>query len=378
MISAKSPALAFSADPPPKTVLSNDSKELITRQQPPTSSTVAYKPLSLAVDSPFGMGTATVPVACWYLINKDNVPKYDEELIVSSSSPPALTYPHRISVKKIGQLLANWDWIPDLAARDFQLQPSSAVVVDGQALSLPTRGPVVFLAHGYLGSRFDLSHLAEALAAEGFICFSPEYPESLAASYNRMEGLDRSEITNQLLEAVEKNWNVHATSYGIVGHSLGCGTAIRTGDESWARVCIAGFPGGAAAQIPGSVLFVSSMNDGAVSLSRFGGKSAIPPDYVQLDEKELFVSTTAEPKELPSRAALIFDRPDAPNHISFLAEGVNDAMIDLLSPLLPVAQALSIPVLDFDRYQVSRDSQVTAEVMRPLVTRYLKQHMRMA
>jgi hypothetical protein len=185
-------------------------------------------------------------------------------------------------------------------------------------------------------------------------------------------------ITNQILKAVEKNWNVQATSYGIVGHSLGCGTAIRTGDESWTRVCIAGFPGGAAAQIPGSVLFVSSMNDGAVSLSRFGGKSAIPPDYVQLDEKELFVSATAAQKELPSRAALIFDRPDAPNHISFLAEGVNDAMIDLLSPLLPVAQALSIPVLDFDRYQVSRDSQVTAEVMRPLITRYLKQHMRMA
>ena len=91
---------------------------------------------------------------------------------------------------------------------------------------------------------------------------------------------------------------------------------------------------------------------------------------MQLNEQALM-------EQLPNRAALIFDRADAPNHISFLAEGVNDAMVDFLSPLLPVAQALSIPVLDFDRYQASRDSIATAEVVRPLVTRYLKQHMKM-
>jgi hypothetical protein len=116
------------------------------------------------------------------------------------------------------------------------------------------------------------------------------------------------------------------------------------------------------------------MNDGVVSLRARGGLAAIPSDYVQLNEQALM-------EQLPNRAALIFDRPDSPNlfnHISFLAEGVNDAMVSFLSPLLPVAQALSIPVLDFDRYQSSRDSVATAEVVRPLVTRYLKQHMKMA
>ncbi len=34
-----------------------------------------------------------------------------------------------------------------------------------------------------------------------------------------------------------------------------------------------------------------------------------------------------------------------------------------LSPLLPVA--LNIPVLDFDEYQTSRDSEATAEVVIP-------------
>ena len=42
---------------------------------------------------------------------------------------------------------------------------------------------VVFLAHGFLGSRTDLSYLAEELAAQGFVCVAAEYPESLEASY---------------------------------------------------------------------------------------------------------------------------------------------------------------------------------------------------
>jgi hypothetical protein len=201
---------------------------------------------------------------------------------------------------------------------------------------------------------------------------SAEYPESLASSYPRVDGLDRSRITTAMLDKLTNEWGVQATSWGIVGHSLGTGTAMTTGDASWTRVCIAGFPRTRdGASIPGSVLFLTSMNDGAVSLSRFGGKSAIPADYEQLEEATLGSLTT-----LPRRAALVFDRPDAPNHISFLADGVNTAMIDLLSPLLPVAQFMSIPVLDFDKYKVSRDSDATAQVVIPLVTNYLKEHMK--
>jgi len=233
--------------------------------------------------------------------------------------------------------------------------------------------PVVLLAHGYVGSRFDLSHIAEALAAEGFVCFSPEYPESLAASYDaRHPGLDRTVITQQLVTTLTTDWTVKATSYGIVGHSLGCGTAIRTGDDNWCRVCISGNP---SVQVPGKVLHITSMNDGVVRLRARGinnNNNSIPPDYVRLEE-----STLAQQMAhgLPPRAVMIFDRPDGPNHISFLAEGVDDAMVDFLSPLLPLAQALSIPVLDFDRYQVSRDSVATAKVVRPLVTSFLKQNM---
>lgn len=109
----------------------------------PTS--VAYRSMQVDVT-----GTR-VPVAMWFPINSD-------------TQQPTTTYQHNISVKRIGQLLAGWDFIPDFASKQFAL-PSTAV--DGTNIAPPTKSPVVLLAHGYLGSRFDLSHLAEALAREG-------------------------------------------------------------------------------------------------------------------------------------------------------------------------------------------------------------------
>lgn len=205
----------------------------------------------------------------------------------------------------------------------------------------------------------------------GFICVSPEYPESLAASYDRVEGLDRSAITAKTLTDIKSAWNIQPSAFGIVGHSLGCGTAVSTGDDTWARVCVAGFTRKFdGTPVQGNALFVSSMNDGTVSFSRLGGKDAIPADVVQLEESDLPTLS-----KIPPRSTVVFDRPDAPNHISFLCDGVNEAMIDLLSPLLPVAEAMNIPVLDFDKYKVSRDSDATARIVVPLVCKYLKQQM---
>jgi len=52
-------------------------------------------------------------------------------------------------------------------------------------------------------------------------------------------------------------------------------------------------------------------------------------------------------------------------------------MVDFLSPLLPVARALSIPLLDFDKYAISKDSRACNDVVVPLVVEYLKQKMKM-
>jgi len=321
---------------------------------------VAYKGLSLPMDD-FGV---TIPVACWFPKKGDTT-----TTTTTTTSKPA-SYQYRISVRRIGQLLADWQFIPGLVARKFSLDPTSSSVADGSNEDIPQSGPVIILAHGFLGSNFDLSHLAESLAAEGFTCFAAEYPESLVASYDRFEGLDRDVINMELLKYLKKDLKLQSTKFGIIGHSLGCFTVLKTGDESWARVCIAGSPRRRdGTSIPGNILFISSMGDGLIA--RFGGAEAYPKDIALLDEGEVLTST----ERLPSRAAIIYDRPNAPNHISFLTESVNEAMIEFLSPLLPVAKAFNIPVLDFDRYQVSRDSKQTAEIVHPLIVRYMKQQL---
>lgn len=345
----------------PGTSEKNDSRNSQTHAIP--QSTVAYRCLSLDMGAAFG--DANVPVSCWY-------PAEVKVTANGTENPPikSVTYSHRISVHRIAKMLAGWEWVPEMISRSISLQPG-ITCLDGENMPLPASGPLVVLAHGFLGSRFDLSHLAEALAGAGFICFSPEYPESMAASYQQQEGLDRTAITNRLMHAIKNDFNLHATSYGIIGHSLGSRTAIETGDETWTRICIAGFE--QKERTAGNIFFIFSMNDGAVPPSRDDdGKPVIPPDCTPLDEDSLDSLAL-----LHSRVALVFDRSDAPNHISFLAESVNNAMISLLSPLLPVAHVFSIPMLDFDKYQLSRDSQATAKIVTPLVVRFLKEHMQM-
>eukprot|EP00554_Chaetoceros_debilis_P016809 CAMPEP_0194127244 /NCGR_PEP_ID=MMETSP0150-20130528/60422_1 /TAXON_ID=122233 /ORGANISM="Chaetoceros debilis, Strain MM31A-1" /LENGTH=430 /DNA_ID=CAMNT_0038821161 /DNA_START=14 /DNA_END=1306 /DNA_ORIENTATION=- len=356
---------------------------------------VAYQELKVSLPD-YGVD---VPVAAWFSIDTTK----DNDVSVSA---PAAVYQHRISIQKIGSMLANLNFIPSFASRDFKLPPrltvgnSGVQVIDANVngnnnnnnnnnnkVAIPSDKPVVILAHGFLGSRFDLSHLAEELASQGFVCLSPEYPESLANSYitNKdkdmqmgMGPLDRSIINQQLLKDITDatKINIHPSSYGIVGHSLGCGTVLNTGDDSWTRVTIAG-PMARRDGIPvkGSILGIVSLNDGLITRERLSGM--IPPDFTSLDEKELKGIQISGEKtiKIPSRSVLVFDRPDAPNHISFLSASANDSMVEFLSPLLPVAQALKIPVLDFDKYQTSRDSEATAEVVIPLVAQFLKQNM---
>ncbi len=323
----------------------------------PTRSTIAFKELKLDMPA-FGVD---VPVAMWF--------KPDEHDLASSQKNDRIVYSHRISVKRIGSLLAGLDFIPDFVAKDFQLTPTTtAKSVDGGEMSYPNNRPVVLLAHGFLGSRFDLSHLAEELAQQGFVCLSPEYPESLASSYMRIDGLDRGKINDRLIDSIKNEMGIKAKSYGIVGHSLGCGTATSTGDNSWTRVCIAGPPVRRdGVKVGGNILAITSLNDGLVTLDRL--ESMLPSDFTRLQE------ATMMDKPLPSKSVIIFDRDDAPNHISFLAGNTNDSMVSFLAPLLPVAQALSIPVLDFDKYKESRDSVATANIVIPLVTKFLTQYM---
>lgn len=329
-------------------------RDSVTSMQATTgrgSNNVAYKTVTLNVPN-YGV---RIPVACWFPA---------ATATQSSAFLPNPKYQHRISVRRIGELLAGWDFIPEFASKTFEFSPtlSSGFLVNGERFSMPLASKVVILSHGFLGSRFDLSHIAEDLAGKGFVCFSPEYPESLAASYQRVPGLDRNIVNNALLEYIETT--AKPSAYGVVGHSLGCGTALRLGDASWTRVLIAGPP--APEDCPSPVLLITSTNDVFVRSS--GRPIVLPPVYHRLQEGNL-------PSTIPRTSALVFDRPNGPNHISYLSENVNDAMVNFLSPLLPLAQALSIPVLDFDTYQASRDAKPTAAIIRPLISSFMVQQM---
>jgi predicted dienelactone hydrolase len=357
---------------------------------PPSGSSaqtaIAYRTESLPV-AEFGV---EVPVSVWY-------PVPDER---KNPLPREIKYDYKISLRRIGQLLAKWEFIPEFVSKDFSLTPSASTtstirVVDGKSIPIPggdkaakAGSKVVFLAHGFLGSRSDLAYIAEDLASQGFVCVAAEYPESLEASYPRLEGLDRAAINKRLIPYVNDMVPQPILSYSAIGHSLGCGTVLQMGDDSWNRVLMGS---GKAPESPnktrksstdgdsvyknpvvgGRLLFISSVND---SLTSWGGGIQIPNGYTVLQESKLqendWEAAAAQSKKL-DRVAVVFRGEKAPNHISYLSENVNDAMLSFLSPLLPVTQALEIPVLDFDKYKDSRDSVATGRALKPLISGFL-------
>jgi hypothetical protein len=48
-------------------------------------------------------------------------------------------------------------------------------------------------------------------------------------------------------------------------------------------------------------------------------------------------------------------------------------MVEVLSPLLPLARGLGVPVLDFDKYQVTKDSDAVNGKLVPLIARWMEQ-----
>eukprot|EP00531_Pseudo-nitzschia_arenysensis_P015907 CAMPEP_0116127882 /NCGR_PEP_ID=MMETSP0329-20121206/7068_1 /TAXON_ID=697910 /ORGANISM="Pseudo-nitzschia arenysensis, Strain B593" /LENGTH=368 /DNA_ID=CAMNT_0003621993 /DNA_START=282 /DNA_END=1388 /DNA_ORIENTATION=+ len=339
---------------------------------------IAYRTITLPVPE----FDVEVPVSVWYPIKEDG-----------GSLPPDVKYDYKISLRRIGQLLAKWDFIPEFISKDFSLTPSGAStirVVDGTSIAISSgdasKSKVVFLAHGFLGSRSDLGYIAEELASQGFVCVAAEYPESLEASYPRLEGLDRVAINKRLVPSVKEMLPQPIGSYSAIGHSLGCGTVLQMGDESWSRVLMgsgkAPLSPSASTNRPsmdgtsvyrnpvvgGRLLFISSVNDGPVN--SWGGGIQIPDGYTVVQESKIREDGASAMKDL-DRVAVVFGGETAPNHISYLSENVNDSMLSFLSPLLPVTKVLGIPVLDFDKYSESRDSVATGTVLKPLISGFL-------
>jgi hypothetical protein len=189
-------------------------------------------------------------------------------------------------------------------------------------------------------------------------------------------------INDRLIQYLKNE--LQPKSFSAVGHSMGAGTVLQIGDETWNRILlgIGKVPPingeingrfGRFADPGGRLLLITSTNDGAV---QFGGGISVPTGYTLLNEADIreqssTTMSTTKQSAIPDRAALVFDRADGPNHISFLAENTNEAMISFLSPLLPIAKTFDIPVLDFDKYVTTRDSAQTSKIILPLISEFL-------
>lgn len=100
------------------------------------------------------------------------------------------------------------------------------------------------------------------------------------------------------------------------------------------------------------------------------GKYDLEQFASRIDEAKVFVTY-----ELPggSGNADTENTSSLPCHISFLSSRTNDAMVEVLSPLLPVARLLGVPVLDFDKYQLTKDSDAVNGALVPLIAKWLTQ-----
>ena len=384
-----------------------------------------------------------VPVATWFPDASGTGAGAEPSVISERRGPDSspLYYPHAISVAKIARVLLNTpESTPRWLDRQTPLLAAPGVRAAARGETSHASGhaapdKVAVLCHGYLGSRFDLVDLAEALASEGFLVLAPEFAESLASpettpAYARPgepppthPSATRDEVVDAALRAFAPGF-FEASDVGasggaprvvIAGQSAGASTATSARGPFAARVAIAGFrpppPEAREARealLRDPLLVVASAGDGVISLypresGAFGayegiaasveGMPARVPKYdigafaVRVRETRAEKADAASPRAEAKRAKgasalnafLTYEPPGGdggatdglPCHISFLSSRTNDAMVEVLSPLLPVARAVGVPVLDFDVYQTTRDSDAVNAQLVPLVAEWL-------
>eukprot|EP00614_Pseudopedinella_elastica_P033045 CAMPEP_0172633594 /NCGR_PEP_ID=MMETSP1068-20121228/190215_1 /TAXON_ID=35684 /ORGANISM="Pseudopedinella elastica, Strain CCMP716" /LENGTH=407 /DNA_ID=CAMNT_0013445329 /DNA_START=55 /DNA_END=1278 /DNA_ORIENTATION=- len=319
-----------------------------------------------------------VPVALWYPADQDTAAAL--QATAAFASKP---YRYRISVSKIFQMLLGIKPPFDIA-REIELgsaHPDEVIAVaEGEMRKSQADLPAVVFCHGFLGSRFDFHHVCESLAAQGFVVAAPELPESLSASFTPDEGTSRSAIVEKTVSLLQDDFSV-GKALGIMGHSAGGGTATSApGDFQLGRVAVAGFR---SYEGPDPLLVIASEGDSLMSLSRI--RSSLPPQTVVFENESGARRYSSSSRPLPRSSALFLANENgidllaadgekspanSPCHISFLSAATNDAMVKFLSPLLPLARILGVPLLDFDVYALTRDSERTAEYVSPVLGKF--------
>lgn len=261
-----------------------------------------------------------VPVSIWS--PTDNQP--------SSLSTP-VEYDYTIDIRSIARLLLGLPLPSFSFLRKTIPLPSPPNVLPESIPPTLTSLPIIVFNHGYLGSRLDLHPLLSNLSSHGIICVSPDYPETLSGSYPVPPTLTRTLILTSVLSTVRSLYPV-SNLVGLIGHSLGSSitSTYDTGNPTSPRCCIAGFRGADDTSETSPFLVIASDGDGVC-----------PSEFVKGRVEDMKMRGSNEVKGIYLSSF---------NHIDFLSSGTNDAMVDFLSPLLPIARTLKVPLLDFDKY----------------------------
>ena len=340
------------------------------------------QPVSFATTSVTVQGQR-VPVAIWC-----------PESLLPDTWKEAPAYEYDIDVGRIA-LKLEVDWLSWLPARPVSLSRAAVPLHDPSFEVVSPGSDALIFAHGFLGTPFDMAHACEALASDGFLVVAPECPESLSASYEARDGLTREAIVLATQQAVDANMAGAGCApdgdprlWGIFGHSAGSATAIlQPGEFALGRVCIATALGRCLETVSTDPLFfVASEGDGCNDKMRERGATSPAqalmlarvnksPPFTEFDSAR--AAYAQEAGSLPRRGVLLFRRGrDAvlPNHISFLWRGTNEALFELLAPLLPLARALNLFLLDFDEEKEAKLAEPTAEQLVPAMRRFFGGH----
>ena len=147
-----------------------------------------------------------------------------------TDAPPA-SYKYRISAGRLVKTILGLP-TPDAIARTFSLDAPGVREAPGATVTEGT--PVVVVAHGFLGTRFDLSKFGEALAREGAVAIAPDFDETLAGSYtpDKDGGSSRDKIVAAALEPVWKSifYGAFVLNRRVVLHAIDATPARWRGD----------------------------------------------------------------------------------------------------------------------------------------------------
>ena len=109
--------------------------------------------------------------------------------------------------------------------REFELPRGTALPPE----PTPVRPfEAIIFSHGFLGSKYDMAHVCEELAAKGFMVFAPEFALNIGGSWAVPSGgaLPKFDEARSLrlrtaIVAATRELLPAETRWGILGHSVG-------------------------------------------------------------------------------------------------------------------------------------------------------------